>query len=80
MMALLKEKFAAIDAGFGIDLLRLDAVRVAKRNAMQKWICRAGKHGLVAIRRALVDRLANRFGSDAITVLRPRRQPHPGAG
>ncbi|HXE02856.1 MAG TPA: DNA polymerase Y family protein [Hyphomicrobium sp.] len=71
MMALLKEKFAGIDAGFGIDLLRLDAVRVAKRNAMQNGFAEPAST-LGGDPAALVDRLANRFGSDAITMLRPR--------
>jgi protein ImuB len=70
MMSLLREKFSGIDAGFGVDLVRLDAVRAGKREAKQK--------GFVEPQSApfrdpseLVDRLVNRFGRDAITVLRP---------
>ncbi len=71
MMALLNEKFSSIDAGFGIDILRLDAVRAERCEASQKGF--ASPQG-AAFRdpSELVDRLANRFGRDAITVLRPQ--------
>ena len=71
MMALLREKFAGIDAGFGVDLLRLDASRVAKRDAMQNGFVEPASAPF-RDPTALVDRLANRFGSNAITVLKPR--------
>jgi len=68
IMMLLKEKFANIDAGFGIDLLRLDAMRVGKRDATQNGFADPAS---APFRNpvALVDRLVNRFGSGAITVL-----------
>lgn len=68
MMMLLKEKLAKIDAGFGIDMLRLDAVRVGKRDAMQNGFADPAS---APFRNpaVLVDRLINRFGSGAITVL-----------
>jgi len=71
MMALLSEKFSNIEAGFGIDILRLDAVRAGKREASQKGF--TGPQG-AALRdpSELVDRLANRFGREAITVLQPQ--------
>jgi protein ImuB len=76
MMVLLKEKFAGMDAGFGIDLLRLDAVRVGRRTATQNGFAEpaSAPFGDPA---ALVDRLANRLGSGAITVLRPRASHIP---
>jgi protein ImuB len=76
MLGLLKEKFANMDAGFGIDLLRLDALRVGKRNALQNGFAEPAS---VSFRdpAALVDRLANRFGSGALTMLRPRESHIP---
>jgi protein ImuB len=71
MMALLKEKFPNIDAGFGVDLLRLDAVRAGKREASQKRFT-AGQNSPFRDPSELVDRLVNRFGREAVTVLRPR--------
>ncbi|MBS0232718.1 MAG: DNA polymerase Y family protein [Proteobacteria bacterium] len=70
MLALLREKFQTIDAGFGVDLLRLDAVRAGKREATQKRFT-AGQSTPFRDPSELVDRLVNRFGRDAITVLRP---------
>ncbi|MFA5955437.1 DNA polymerase Y family protein [Hyphomicrobium sp.] len=70
MIALLKEKFPNIDAGFGVDLLRLDAVRAGKRGATQKRFMEA-QSSPFRDPSELVDRLVNRFGQDAITVLRP---------
>jgi protein ImuB len=70
MLALLKEKFPNIDAGFGVDLLRLDAVRAGKREATQKRFT-AGQSTPFRDPSELVDRLVNRLGREAITVLRP---------
>lgn len=71
MMALIREKLATIDAGFGVDLLRLDAVRVGRRAAAQSGFAAAGPspHGSPV---ELIDRLSNRFGKAAVTVLQPR--------
>ncbi|MET0406864.1 MAG: DNA polymerase Y family protein [Hyphomicrobium sp.] len=69
IMGLLKEKFSNIDAGFGVDLLRLDAVRAGKREATQKRFT-AGQSSAFRAPSELVDRLVNRLGRDAITVLR----------
>jgi len=75
MMALLKEKFAGIDAGFGIDLVRLDAARVGKRSAVQSGFAEPEsaplRHPAALIDR-LANRLANHLGGNAITVLEPR--------
>ncbi len=70
MMALLREKFPNIDAGFGVDLLRLDAVRAGKREAKQKGFA-TPQSASFRDPSELVDRLVNRFGRDAISVLRP---------
>jgi len=70
MMLLLKEKFESIDAGFGVDMLRLDAVRVGKRDAAQNGFAEPAN---ASFRHpaALVDRLTNRLNKSAITILRP---------
>jgi protein ImuB len=70
-MALLKEKFAGIDAGFGIDFLRLDATRTGKRPPRQNGFAEP-ESAPFRHPAALIDRLANRFGGNAITVLEPR--------
>jgi protein ImuB len=76
MMRLLKEKLAGIDAGFGIDLLRLDAMRVGARDATQEGFSAPASEPLCNPA-ALVDRLVNRFGSNAITILEPRASHIP---
>jgi protein ImuB len=76
MMMLLKERLANIDAGFGIDLLRLDAVRVASRDAAQNGFATPASTPFQNPA-ALVDRLVNRFGSSAVTVLEPRASHIP---
>jgi protein ImuB len=70
MMALLSDKFSSIEAGFGIDILRLDAVRAGKSEAKQNGFTEP-QSGSFRDPSELVDRLANRFGREAITVLRP---------
>lgn len=76
MMMLLKEKLANIDAGFGIDLLRLEAVRVGERDAMQNGFADPGGASF-RDPAPLLDRLANRFGANAITILTPRASHIP---
>jgi protein ImuB len=76
MLMLLKEKLASIDAGFGIDLLRLDAVRVGERDATQNGFADPASASF-RDPAAIVDRLSNRFGSNAITVLQPRASHIP---
>lgn len=71
---LLKEKLARIDAGFGIDLVRLDALRVERRPVNQGAFAQARGHTDIS---PLIDRLANRFGADAITLLRPHASHIP---
>lgn len=69
IMGLLKEKLSVIDAGFGVDLLRLDALRVERSGIRQETF--AAHHTRVEPG-ALIDRLSNRLGASAVTVLRPR--------
>jgi protein ImuB len=70
MTALLKEKFSSMDAGFGVDMLRLEAVRAGRRQARQKRFTQ-GESAAFRDPCELVDRLANRLERTAITVLRP---------
>ena len=74
MMALLREKLANVDAGFGIDLLRLDAVRVERHGAHQNGFAQDGAREGIG---PLVDRLSNRFGAAAVTVIQPRSRHIP---
>jgi protein ImuB len=74
IMLLLKEKLAQIDAGFGVDLLRLDAVRVERHGAGQDTFAAAGGRDGAG---PLIDRLANRFGAAAVSILRPRQSHIP---
>jgi protein ImuB len=76
MLSLLKEKFSNIDAGFGVDLLRLDAVRAGKREATQKRFT-AAQSSPFRDPSDLVDRLVNRLGREAVTVLRPKESHIP---
>jgi protein ImuB len=78
LQMLLKEKLAGIDAGFGVDLVRLDAVRVERRGVRQDtFAATAGNSDLSALPSALIDRLTNRLGPAAVTVLRPRASHIP---
>ena len=74
IMGLLKEKLAVIDAGFGIDVLRLDAVRVERHGVRQDTFAAAGSRAGPG---ALIDKLSNRFGPAAVLVLRSRQSHIP---
>lgn len=76
MMRLLSERLAAIDAGFGVDLVRLEAVRVAPHASRQTRFAESEQSGEAAPT-ALVDRLSNRFGAEAIVVLESRASHIP---
>lgn len=76
MMRLLKEKLATIDAGLGIDMLHLDAVSVCWRDATQDGFSTPSRAPLRGPAE-LVDRLVNRFGGNAVTVLQPRASHIP---
>jgi len=76
LMALLKEKLGALDAGFGVDALVLAAVHVERREieqaALGPRLDAAGGDPA-----CLVDRLANRLGSDRVMRLEPRASHMP---
>jgi protein ImuB len=74
MLLLLKEKLACIDAGLGVDLVRLDAVRVERLSVEQSGfasVCSSPQYDAQNLN-GLIDRLANRLGAEAVTVIRPR--------
>lgn len=77
-MMLLQEKLAAIDAGFGIDALRLDAERVDRKGGRQEAFAEpstgaSGRSGVDG----LIDRLSNRFGAQAVLRLEARESHIP---
>lgn len=80
LASLITPKLETIDAGFGIDMMRLDAVRVLRHHGEQTQLTNAGEVG-ARVRRAdpalLIDRLTNRFGASAVTVLEPRASHIP---
>lgn len=73
---LIEEKLGAVDAGFGVDLIRCEVVRAERLAEREEAF--AGPGVEVANNPAfLLDRLSNRLGADAITVpsLRPSHLP-----
>ncbi len=74
MAHLIKPKLETVDAGFGIDVVRLDALRVTRHRNEQAALTTGGIVDALARSAhpaALIDRLSNRFGRDAVTVLVP---------
>ena len=76
---LLREKIAAFDAGFGIDLMALDAREVTRLGASQQTLDAdiAGTRAHAAAR--LVDRLSGRLGRDRVMYLVPHASHIPEA-
>lgn len=77
LMALLKEKLGSIDAGFGVDVLVLSAVRVERRDAQQAALASRLDGGEPADPARLVDRLTNRLGPDRVSRFTPRESHIP---
>ena len=76
LMLLLKEKFDSIDAGFGIDLMVLDVLRAGRVRDVQDGFSdddAAADYDPGP----LIDRLSNRLGVDAVTILEPRASHIP---
>ncbi|MGB4866172.1 MAG: DNA polymerase Y family protein [Hyphomicrobium sp.] len=71
---LLKEKLTNIDAGFGIDLVRLDALRIERRSIRQDTFATTSA---IVDAGPLIDRLSNRLGAAAVTLLRPHASHIP---
>lgn len=74
IMMLLKERLSLVDAGFGIDGMRLDAVRADRQGARQEGFAETGARSEAV---ALVDRLSNRLGADAVLRLQVRASHIP---
>jgi protein ImuB len=76
MTALIGEKLAALDAGFGVDVMVLAAVQVEKPGAQQAALA-PRLTGVRADAAQLVDRLANRLGPARVRRLEPRASHIP---
>ncbi len=66
-MTLIAEKIAGFDAGFGVDLMRFEALRAIRNLGSQKSL--AATAAPAADPAPLVDRLVNRLGDSAVTML-----------
>ena len=77
MTALLGEKLAAIDAGFGVDVMVLAAVQAEKPGAQQSALAPRLQGGVRSDATQLVDRLANRLGPQRIRRIEPRASHIP---
>ena len=62
LIALLAEKLAGLDAGFGVDVMTLSAIEVATLTPRQTALSVPGMTAVAADTSALVDRLSNRLG------------------
>ena len=77
MTALLGEKLAAIDAGFGVDVMVLAAVQAEKPGAQQGALAPRLQGGVRSDATQLVDRLANRLGPQRVRRIEPRASHIP---
>ena len=75
LVRLMREKLAALDAGFGIDALALEAVRAEPAVPRQPELS-GGERATGSIAE-LVDRLANRLGAARVTALVPHASHVP---
>ncbi len=63
---LLREKWAALDCGFGVDLLALEALRVEPLSASQQALTRTSEADGAQAASLLIDRLANKLGLERV--------------
>ena len=80
LMLLFKEKFGLIDAGFGIDLMVLDVLRAGRVTDTQDGFSEddaAAGYDPGCDPGPFIDRLSNRLGAEAITILEPRASHIP---
>jgi protein ImuB len=75
--SLLGEKLAALDAGFGVDVMMLAAVQVERPPAQQGTLAARLKGEARADASQLVDRLTNRLGAGRIRRLEPQASHIP---
>ncbi len=77
MTALLIEKLATLDAGFGVDVMVLAAVQVEKPSLQQEALAaRLGSNARTDAAQ-LIDRLTNRLGPMRVSRLAPRASHIP---
>jgi protein ImuB len=72
---LMREKLAALDAGFGIDAMAFEALRVEAAPPVQAALAGGASRGDTVT--MLIDRLANRLGPERVTCLAPRASHIP---
>ena len=77
LLALLKEKLEALDAGFGVDILVLAAVQVERRDTPQAALGARLSGAARSDPALLVDRLANHLGAGRVSRLEPRASHIP---
>jgi protein ImuB len=77
LLALLQEKLAGLDAGFGVDILVLAAVQVERRDTPQAALGPRLAGAARADPALLVDRLANHLGVGRVSRLEPRASHIP---
>jgi protein ImuB len=77
LLALLKEKLEALDAGFGVDILVLSAVQVERRDTPQAALGARLSGAARSDPALLVDRLANHLGAGRVSRLEPRASHIP---
>lgn len=71
LLQLLAPKISAIDAGFGIDALTLEATSLEPLDPMQVTLSAALETDAAADPAQLIDKLANRLGADRVVRLAP---------
>lgn len=77
IVRLLGEKLAALDVGFGIDVMALDALVVEPLGASQAALGGGADEANAVLISALTDRLVNRLGGARITCLVPHASHIP---
>jgi len=78
VLALVRDKLATLDAGFGIDAMGLDAISSERLDAHQTALVSAGPGGTHRDNLGLlIDRLSNRLGSAQVFKLQPRNSHQP---
>jgi protein ImuB len=77
LAGLLREKWAALDCGFGVDLLALEALRTEHLGARQQTLTSASDDGRAQATSHLIDRLTNRLGGERVLRLAPQASHCP---
>ena len=77
LIALLREKLSALDCGFGIDWLALEAIRTEPLSARQQALTRAGSEPQAEVSAQLIDRLVSRLGGARVTYSAPQASHWP---